>query len=285
MSEPVVPSGGLKPAGPSNLRLRIISGVTLAVIVLALTWIGGWPFRLLMAAMALAIAVEWLNITSGGRWGRQHWLTVGIVAAFAAALAIGLQGALLVAILMAGTAVAIAEAAASGRSHAHVPAIAYAGLGAMALALLRGDAAAGFWAVLFLFAVVWATDILAYFVGRAVGGPKLAPSISPGKTWSGAIGGTVAGIAAGAALAAAAGASMLVLAAVALLLSVVGQIGDLFESALKRRFGVKDSGTIIPGHGGVMDRVDALVAAGIAFYVVCAVQVGLDQPALAFFAR
>src|SRR5690606_13899764 len=118
-------------------------------------------------------------------------------------------------------------------------------------------------------AVVWVTDILAYFVGKAVGGPKLAPSISPGKTWSGAIGGAAGGTLAGLIVAqfVPTTAGMAVICVAALALSVVSQAGDLFESSLKRRFSVKDSGRIIPGHGGVMDRVDGLVAAAFALYL------------------
>jgi phosphatidate cytidylyltransferase len=164
-------------------------------------------------------------------------------------------------------------------------AVAYAAIPAAALAFLRDGDAAGLWAILFLFAVVWATDILAYFVGRAVGGPKLAPSISPGKTWSGAIGGAAAGTLAGIGVAAAAAspASPWLIGLAALLLSVLSQMGDLFESGLKRRFGVKDSGWLIPGHGGVMDRVDGLVAAAIALYVVGALAAGADMPAHGLF--
>jgi phosphatidate cytidylyltransferase len=139
----------------------------------------------------------------------------------------------------------------------------------ISLAAIRGDTAHGFAAMLFIFAVVWATDILAYFVGRAIGGPKLAPPISPGKTWSGAIGGAISAVVAGTL------AHMvffplngLWVPAIALVLSVFSQIGDLFESFIKRRFGVKDSSRLIPGHGGVMDRVDGLVFACFAAFLI-----------------
>ena len=163
--------------------------------------------------------------------------------------------------------------------------LAYAGLSGVSLAWLRDGDQAGLLAILFLFAVVWATDIAAYFVGRSLGGPKLAPSISPGKTQSGAIGGTIGGVAAGMALAASAGLGNLpLLAVVAFLLSIVSQIGDLFESWVKRRHGVKDSGTLIPGHGGVMDRVDGLVAAAFALYAIGLMLGSADKPAQALFA-
>src|SRR5262249_5983935 len=147
--------------------------------------------------------------------------------------------------------------------------------------VLRSDAQYGFLAMIFLFAVVWGTDILAYFVGRAVGGPKLAPWISPKKTWSGAIGGVAAAIAAAIAVAFAGGLSNM--AAVALLaaaLSIVSQAGDLFESALKRRFDVKDSSQLIPGHGGLMDRLDGFLTAAVA-----ATLIGLAHGGLASAAR
>ena len=135
-------------------------------------------------------------------------------------------------------------------------------------------------AILFLFAVVWATDILAYFVGRAVGGPKLAPSISPGKTWSGAIGGAVGGLARRHPVC---GADRLGRAAGRPLSRCCwrssAQFGDLFESFVKRRQGVKDSSQLIPGHGGVMDRVDGLVAAALALYVIGVLFGSADNPA------
>ena len=126
-------------------------------------------------------------------------------------------------------------------------------------------------AVIFVFLVVWATDTAAYFSGRLIGGPKLAPRFSPKKTWSGAIGGASAAVVVGLMVALVAGIEgKLWAAAIAFALSVVSQFGDLGESALKRRFDVKDSGALIPGHGGIMDRVDGLVAA-----MVVAVIIGL----------
>jgi phosphatidate cytidylyltransferase len=132
----------------------------------------------------------------------------------------------------------------------------YFGIGGAALYLLRLDAESGIENVLFVLLLVWATDIGAYIAGRLIGGPKLAPTISPGKTWSGAVGGTLAALA----VALAFGATSRGLEA-ALALSVVSQLGDLAESAAKRHFGVKDSGRTIPGHGGAFDRLDGLLAA------------------------
>src|SRR5262249_46317865 len=136
-------------------------------------------------------------------------------------------------------------------------------------------------AIIFLFAVVWGTDIIAYFVGRAVGGPKLAPQISPKKTWSGALGGVAAAIAAAVAVVLAGGLpNMAVVALLAVGLSIIAQAGDLFESVLKRRFGAKDSSQLIPGHGGLMDRLDGFLTA-----VVAATLIGLAHGGVASAAR
>jgi phosphatidate cytidylyltransferase len=146
--------------------------------------------------------------------------------------------------------------------------------------ILRRDPALGFAAMLFVFAIVWVTDIAAYFAGRAIGGPKLWPAVSPKKTWSGAIGGTLGGIAAGLLVAKMAGlvvAPMLVL--VALGLSIVAQAGDLLESAIKRHFGAKDASQLIPGHGGLMDRLDGFLTAAAAAVMVGLLRGGLEGPA------
>ncbi len=267
------PSGGL-----SNLQTRILSAVVLIAIVLPITWYGGPAFRVFCSVIGAAILYEWLRMSAGV--ARDHKIILGLMLAVVLGLLVFAAPALYVL-----SALAIAVVAATvlarvrGAGTEAAIGLTYAGISAVALALLRNDDRQGLWAILFLFAVVWATDICAYFVGRAVGGPKLAPAISPGKTWSGAIGGTVGGIVAGMAVAWYVGFADFATALVCLILSVVGQIGDLFESSVKRRHGAKDSSNLIPGHGGVMDRVDALVAAAFAFYVIGALSGGLDQPA------
>jgi phosphatidate cytidylyltransferase len=173
---------------------------------------------------------------------------------------------LLLAVLVAG----LAEMAVFRRRDGWlVGGIVYAGLSGLSLAAIRGSDMSGLIAMLFLFAVVWATDICAFFIGRALRGPKLAPSISPGKTWSGAIGGTICAVIAGTLVYAAFfGMDGPRIPVLALLLSICSQIGDLGDSFIKRRFGVKDSSRLIPGHGGVMDRVDGLVFACFAAFIV-----------------
>jgi phosphatidate cytidylyltransferase len=157
--------------------------------------------------------------------------------------------------------------------------VGYAAVLLFAPLILRRDPVLGFAAIAFLFAVVWATDVAAYFAGRALGGPKLWPAVSPKKTWSGALGGTLGGIAAGLLIVKLLGvpvAPMLVL--VAALLSVAAQGGDLLESAIKRQFGAKDAGSIIPGHGGLMDRLDGFLTAAAAAAMVGLLRAGLEAP-------
>lgn len=156
----------------------------------------------------------------------------------------------------------------------------YAAVLALAPAILRGDPALGFVAIVFLFAVVWATDVFAYFAGRALGGPKLMPAVSPKKTWSGALGGTLGAVAAGLIVLKVAGVQItLAVAAVALVLSVVSQLGDLLESAVKRHFNAKDASQILPGHGGVMDRLDGFLTAVLAAALLGLLRGGFGAPA------
>jgi phosphatidate cytidylyltransferase len=139
----------------------------------------------------------------------------------------------------------------------------YAAVAFFAPVMLRADINHGFAALVFLFAIVWMTDIMGYAVGRVVGGAKLWQAVSPNKTRSGAIGGMAGALAAGIAIAAWLSLAVLPIAILSVILSMVAQAGDLFESALKRRFGAKDTGHLIPGHGGLMDRLDGFIAAAL----------------------
>lgn len=273
----------------SNLQTRIISAIVLAIAVVAITWAGGLLFRVLVAAIVLAIFFEWTRMArpQGGAAWRDGGLGV-VPDALALVLAAGLVFLTQAMPLFALATILVVALAVVARLRTcgnwELGGLAYAALSGLSLALLREDGTAGLHAIIFLFAVVWATDILAYFVGRAVGGPKLAPAISPGKTRSGALGGTAGGVVAGIAVALSVGSGhVLLLGMVALVLSVVSQAGDLFKSWVKRQHGKKNSGTIIPGHGGVMDRVDGLVAAAFALYLIGALLGGLDRPATGLF--
>nr|WIE89467.1 phosphatidate cytidylyltransferase [Mesorhizobium sp. WSM4875] len=268
----------------SNLQQRVISAVVMAAVTLALTWLGGLPFRLFCAAIAALIFYEWTRMSRPENGATLGFLPEALILVFIGALIAGLPALWLLLLVAVITAIVAVAARLRGAAQWEASGLAYASLSGLSLAYLRGDSHSGLIAILFLFAVVWATDIAAYFVGRRVGGPKLAPSISPGKTQSGALGGAVGGIAAGLVLAIAAGAGNLtMLGLVALALSIVSQIGDLFESWVKRRHGCKDSSNLIPGHGGVMDRVDGLVAAAFALYVIGWIAAGADHPAMGLF--
>lgn len=269
----------------TNLQLRIVSAVVLAIAVLGITWIGGVAFRIFAALMAALVLYEWFVMTGGSGGKRYRILAAAALALVMAGAIFGFPEKNLFVLLALSTLVALLANAVAGQGHWATAGLVYAGLSGLSVACLRGWDQAGLIAILFLFVVVWATDICAYFVGRSLGGPKLAPAISPGKTQSGALGGAVGGVLAGVLLAAWAGLQNLpLIALVAFLLSIVSQMGDLFESWVKRRHGVKDSGHIIPGHGGVMDRVDGLVAAAFALYAVSALIAGADKPAHALFA-
>ena len=214
--------------------------------------------------MAAVVSGEWISITRG-RVPREMVL-VGGSAVAAVALA-GLDQPLWAVALIA---VSAATFGIWRRAAWISGGIVYAaGLG-VALVVIRADPVEGLRALGFVAAVVWGTDIAAYFAGRRFGGPKLWPAVSPNKTWSGALGGAAAATLAGVVVIWVTGGSVTgVLAIVALALSVISQLGDLFESSVKRRFGVKDASRLIPGHGGLMDRVD-----GLTFAVVAAALIG-----------
>ena len=252
-----------------ELRLRILSALVLAAIALAATWLGGTVFTLFAAIIAVLIFYEWTTITGFAPTDRLTmfgWASLVIVLA-QLFLDGARHGAVISLYLLVGLTIAcIVFSAIAKRSYWLAGGLFYAGLSGISFAALRD--AYGLLAIIFIFAVVWGTDIMAYFTGRAIGGPKLAPRISPGKTWSGAIGGTISAVIFGSIVILLASETLTIgLVVFTILLSVGSQIGDLFESFIKRRFGVKDSSRLIPGHGGVMDRVDGLVVACfIAFF-------------------
>lgn len=255
-----------------ELKRRIWSGLVMAAVVLAATWVGGLPFRVLSAAIALLVYFEWSTITklTERNYGANLVGWVGIILLSAN---IGFGDPDMSMPLLSGLVITVALMVLIGGGTWWLPGgVLYSGLSGISLAAIRDVGAGGLAAILFVFAVVWSTDILAYFVGRALKGPKLAPRISPGKTWSGAIGGTVSAIIAGSLVSFwAFGRLSVWVVFLAFVLSAASQIGDLFESFIKRRFGVKDSSQLIPGHGGVMDRVDGLVFACFAVFLLALV--------------
>ena len=252
-----------------ELRLRIISAVVLAIPVLALTWFGGLWFRCFAAVLGLLIYYEFASITDLKSREPAEGIVGWAAVALAGILVVMAMPSQALITIVAGAAIAALPALRHRTAPWAAVAILYSGLFAITLAGVRGTGIYGLYAMLFIIAIVWATDILAYFCGRAIGGRKLAPAISPGKTWSGALFGAGAGVAAGllVALTLRQGGSFAV-PLIALALSVASQCGDLFESWIKRKFSVKDSSRLIPGHGGVMDRVDGLVFAVFAAFIL-----------------
>jgi len=247
----------------SNLGVRVASAVVLVPAVLAAVWIDlGWPFLLLIAVGVALLAIEW-----GGMTAPKAPLRVAAAVMAAALLPLFLaysgHDAFGWMVLMAGA----CAAALVARGVAERPAdaafgVLYIGAPCLCLVWLRGTNQ-GHWWTLMLFAVTWAADIFAFVVGSTLKGPKLWPRFSPNKTWSGFVGGLAASVATGASMAALPVFQLNLAAAavIGLLGGLATMAGDLWESMLKRRFGVKDSGDLIPGHGGLLDRVDGLMFA------------------------
>ena len=243
-----------------DLGVRALSAAILIPAVIVDVWAGGIWFSLLAALVGVFMALEWTTMAH-----RQDPLQFALHAAAAlcgaflplnagigtAAVAIGMLW------MISAAASWLQDREGAVWRYLGVP---YVAVPAIALVLLRNDPVYGILAILWVLVIVWAADTLAYFVGRLLGGPKLAPIISPKKTWAG-LGGAIGGGAfASAIFAIATGLNAVTaLSVLAGFLAVIGQVGDLFKSALKRHYGVKDSGRLIPGHGGIIDRVDGLV--------------------------
>jgi phosphatidate cytidylyltransferase len=253
--------------------MRVVAALVLAPVTIAIAWFGGWPWLWLVTAAAGLIYVEWLMIVGAVR--ERALVTTGLLAVAAAGLCLmaGLTAPAL-GVLAAG--IVVLAALARGQRPWVAGGLVYAGLAMVAAILVRADAEFGFLALVFVLLVVWGADIGGYFAGRAIGGPKLWPRVSPKKTWAGAIGGLALSLAAAVAIAALGFGRLVPLLVLGGVLSVVSQLGDLFESAVKRRFGVKDSSQIIPGHGGLMDRLDGFVAAIVVAAVIGFARGGLD---------
>ena len=265
-------------ADRSNLMLRIASSLVLAPLAVAAAYFGGLAFFAFWAVAALAVLWEWDTLVCDH--DRNPVLATGAIALAGSGLLIILdRPGVAIAIIALGC-FGVAALASSVRRMWCAAGLVYAAGILVAPVLLRRDAGFGLAAILFLFVVVWLTDITAYFVGRAVGGPKLMPRVSPNKTWSGAIGGTAAAVFGGVIVASQFDIGGLAAAgAVALVLSVVSQAGELLESAVKRRFNAKDASQLIPGHGGLMDRLDGFVTAAVAGALIGIAHGGLDAPA------
>ena len=254
----------------ANLRRRILSAIVLAPVVLAAVLFGPPWFDLLVLAAAGVLAWEWSRLVGEGGFGVVGLLLLGTVLLVIGASLVLSPGLAVAAVGIAAAVLFGAAAALGGQRPAWIAAgLAYIALPCIAVIWLRARPATGLDLVVWLMLATWAADTGAYFVGRSVGGPRLAPRLSPGKTWSGFLGGLAAAAIVGGGYAALRGAGDPAAAALAgLVLGLAAAGGDLLESATKRRFHVKDAGAIIPGHGGLFDRVDGLLLAILATAVL-----------------
>jgi phosphatidate cytidylyltransferase len=248
----------------ADLLPRAVSGVVLMAAAAVSLWLSGRVFDLFWLSAALAVGLEWQHLIAAARPRiRYLLLTLGL---FSSAYFAGAGAFAAAIVLAAACGLGLAGAAGPGRRAWAAGGLIYAGALIFSLGALHGSAQHGTRAIVWLFATVWGTDVFAYLGGRLIGGAKLWPKISPSKTWSG----TLTGIFAGAALGTAAGLAGLgvrgqamPIFALGLAAAAISQAGDIFESAVKRRFGAKDSGHLIPGHGGFMDRLDGFIAAAL----------------------
>ncbi|MCX7629204.1 MAG: phosphatidate cytidylyltransferase [Geminicoccaceae bacterium] len=257
------------------LGQRIASGLVLAILACASVLAGGiWLAGALFLVLVLA-AREWARLAGPLSEAARACLLLAPVLAGGAALAALTEGhaglALLVLVTAPLLAAGIAALVPHGRPHRTAAGIPYLAAPCASLLWLREDPRFGAEVVLWLLLVVAATDTAAYAVGRLIGGARLAPRISPGKTWAGFAGGTALAILLGGAGGVALGWSFPLAALLACMLALSAQGGDLFESWLKRRIGVKDSGALLPGHGGILDRIDGLLVAALLLALLLAV--------------
>ncbi|MEM7427566.1 MAG: phosphatidate cytidylyltransferase [Pseudomonadota bacterium] len=247
-----------------DLGVRSLAALVLAPIVLLCVWWGGLPYLLLLLVTGCGVAWEWCTLVYGR--GRENSQMALHGAAVAAALIAAFLGYPVVSLFIAGCCwlVSVLLASRSGSvDFWRLVGVAYVTVPLLALFYLRLEPGFGFLALLWLLTVVWMTDTFAYFAGRLIGGPKLS-RFSPKKTWAGLGGGAVgAAIASGAVGVLASLPVIWIPVVLAAIIAVVSQIGDIFESAAKRHFNAKDSSSLIPGHGGILDRIDGLMFAAV----------------------
>lgn len=259
--------------GSRNLLLRVVAALVLAPLALVIAYVGGWLWTLLVTLASIGLYLEWLTVV-----GRAGDIRIGApgVAALAVAgilLMAGRIDAALIVLLIGFSAVTLLSA---GHRNWTGAGFLYAAAAEVASVLVRLDVASGFLALIFVLLVVWVTDIGGYFAGRGIGGPKLWPRVSPKKTWAGALGGFALSLAVAGSFAGLGYGKAGPLLLLGGFLSVISQLGDLLESAVKRHFGVKDSSHIIPGHGGLMDRLDGFVTAIVVAAILGFLRSGAD---------
>ena len=260
-------SGSPRSARFGDLGLRVVSGLVLAAIAFGNVWAGGaWAAAFLSLVLILMLWEYHRMITGDGRALAPALVVAAVAGVLALAATAGWSAGHGLAWLAAGSLVV----ALSSRPWATwmTAGFLYMTLAMGALLVIRAKEPEGVFLVLWMVLVVVATDVGAYFVGRAVGGAKLWPAVSPGKTWSGAIGGLAAAAIIGLFVGMALAWNPIRIGLLSMGISVCAQAGDLLESAVKRRFGVKDASALIPGHGGVMDRLDGIMG-GVWFFAIC----------------
>jgi phosphatidate cytidylyltransferase len=256
-----------------NLMLRIAAALVLAPLGIALAYAGGWWWAALVTLAAIGLFVEWLSVVGVLHERRVMAAGVAALATSGLCLALTMIDASLVLLALGLMAVALLSA---GSRRWCTAGFLYAAAAQLASIVVRLDPSHGLAALVLVLLVVWGSDIGGYFAGRGIGGPKLWPRVSPNKTWAGAIGGFVASLLVGLAFSLVGFGKAVPLLVLAAILSIAAQFGDLFESAVKRHFGVKDSSHIIPGHGGILDRLDGFVAAIVLAAIIGFLRYGAD---------
>lgn len=259
------PAAGVTARLSSELTVRIASSIVLIASALAAAWHGGLPWAIASLVITAAMAFEWTRMADVTR--RYAGIAVAVASLCGLGFVLGPEIVQVACVVI--LAITLALAAHKGGPVGIVGA-GYLALAGYALAALRVDPEHGRAMIFALFAIVWATDTGAYAVGRLVGGPKLMPAASPNKTWSGSVGGVMAAALSVAGFALVIGAPVMAWIVFGVLVSVVSQAGDLLESLAKRHFGVKDTAGFIPGHGGVLDRLDGHLAAALLMIVLFA---------------
>jgi phosphatidate cytidylyltransferase len=269
-------TGALRDLGP-----RLLSAIVMVALALGSAWLGGHVFALFWMIAGFAVFWEWQRMVGGAQ--ERYRLIVGALAlAVAAQLSLTLKADIAVLVILVG---AVIVALLAGREKAlwAGPGLVYAGALVISVCVLRSSFFEGLTSILWAFAVVWGTDVMAYFGGRLIGGPKLWSRISPGKTWSGLICGVVCGAGLGVSVVqywrTAGEINLLPVFLVGILAGLAAQGGDLFESGMKRHFGVKDSSQLIPGHGGAMDRLDGFIVAVTLAAIIGLARNGFYAPA------
>jgi len=271
MPESSAPTAAVK--NSRNLLMRVAAAALMVPLALMFVFAGGWLWVLLVTAIAVGLFYEWHEIVNPVRNPRTFAAGVIALELIGLALWFGWGGVAWAALILGTTLIAFL---ATEQKCWITGGFIYAAAALIASAMVRLDGAMGFYALMFTLLVVWASDIGGYFAGRAIGGPKLWPRVSPNKTWAGSIGALILSALVAVVVAWLGWGRLVPLIVLALAMSVVAQLGDLFESAVKRRFGVKDSSQIIPGHGGLMDRLDGFVAAIVFVALIGFLRAGAD---------